>query len=153
MATESPAGIFKNYINGEWVESRSGKAIEDRNPANTDELVGIFPASMSEDVASGCGRRESRATKNGGSRPRRSAPRFFFAPLKFWSSARKSYARDMTREMGKVLAETRGDVQEAIDMTYLMAGEGRRQFGHTAPSELPNKFAMARARRPSAWRG
>ena len=48
----------------------------------------------------------------------------------------------MTREMGKVLAETRGDVQEAIDMTYLMAGEGRRQFGQTTPSELPNKFAM-----------
>ena len=49
----------------------------------------------------------------------------------------------MTREMGKVLAETRGDVQEAIDMTYLMAGEGRRQFGQTTPSELPNKFAMS----------
>ena len=49
----------------------------------------------------------------------------------------------MTREMGKVLAETRGDVQEAIDMTYYMAGEGRRLFGQTTPSELPNKFAMS----------
>jgi aldehyde dehydrogenase (NAD+) len=56
---------------------------------------------------------------------------------------KEEFARDMTREMGKVLAETRGDVQEAIDMTYLMAGEGRRQFGHTTPSELPNKFAMS----------
>src|SRR5207249_2776714 len=51
--------------------------------------------------------------------------------------------KDMTREMGKVLAETRGDVQEAIDMTYYMAGEGRRLFGQTTPSELPNKFAMS----------
>ncbi len=52
-------------------------------------------------------------------------------------------SKDMTREMGKVLAETRGDVQEAIDMTYYMAGEGRRLFGQTTPSELPNKFAMS----------
>ena len=56
---------------------------------------------------------------------------------------RKEDFAQMTREMGKVLAETRGDVQEAIDMTYLMAGEGRRLFGQTTPSELPNKFAMS----------
>src|SRR5207248_4335698 len=56
---------------------------------------------------------------------------------------KEEFARQMTQEMGKVLAETRGDVQEAIDMTYYMAGEGRRQFGQTVPSELPNKFAMS----------
>src|SRR5437762_3822328 len=56
---------------------------------------------------------------------------------------KEEFAKDMTREMGKVLAETRGDVQEAIDMTYYMAGEGRRLFGQTTPSELPNKFAMS----------
>ncbi len=56
---------------------------------------------------------------------------------------KEEFSRDMTREMGKVLAETRGDVQEAIDMTYYMAGEGRRLFGQTTPSELPNKFAMS----------
>src|SRR6266699_1457087 len=56
---------------------------------------------------------------------------------------KEEYAKDMTREMGKVLAEARGDVQEAIDMTYYMAGEGRRLFGQTTPSELPNKFAMS----------
>src|SRR5207247_2171319 len=56
---------------------------------------------------------------------------------------KEEYSKDMTREMGKVLAETRGDVQEAIDMTYYMAGEGRRLFGQTTPSELPNKFAMS----------
>ena len=56
---------------------------------------------------------------------------------------KEEFSKDMTREMGKVLAETRGDVQEAIDMTYYMAGEGRRLFGQTTPSELPNKFAMS----------
>src|SRR5439155_24716256 len=56
---------------------------------------------------------------------------------------KEDYARDMTREMGKILKETRGDVQEAIDTAYYMAGEGRQMFGPTTPSELPNKFAMA----------
>ena len=56
---------------------------------------------------------------------------------------KEDLARDMTREMGKVLAEARGDVQEAIDMTYYIAGEGRRLFGQTTPSELPDKFAMS----------
>src|SRR6185436_1062483 len=59
------------------------------------------------------------------------------------SERKEQYARDMTREMGKVLEETRGDVQEAIDMTYFMAGEGRRQYGQTVPSELRDKFAMS----------
>ena len=56
---------------------------------------------------------------------------------------KEQFARDMTREMGKVIAETRGDVQEAIDEAVYVAGEGRRLFGHTTPSELPNKFAMS----------
>ncbi len=56
---------------------------------------------------------------------------------------KEDFSRDMTREMGKILKETRGDVQEAVDTAYYMAGEGRRMFGPTTPSELPNKFAMA----------
>ncbi|MGB7584397.1 MAG: aldehyde dehydrogenase family protein, partial [Terriglobales bacterium] len=59
------------------------------------------------------------------------------------ADSKEEFARDMTREMGKVLDETRGDVQEATDTAYYMAGEGRRMFGPTTPSELPNKFAMA----------
>src|SRR5207237_7605488 len=56
---------------------------------------------------------------------------------------KEGLAGQMTREMGKVLEEARGDVQEAIDMTFYMAGEGRRLFGQTTPSELENKFAMS----------
>jgi acyl-CoA reductase-like NAD-dependent aldehyde dehydrogenase len=66
-----------------------------------------------------------------------------FAPPRFCIERKEDYAREMTREMGKVLAKARGDVQEAIDTAYYNAGEGRRMFGPTTPSELPNKFAMA----------
>ena len=142
MATASAPKIFRNYINGEWVEARGGKVIEDRNPANTDELVGMFPASGAEDVE-----RAVEAAKAAYNKWRLTpAPKraeILFHAAEILVARKEDYSRDMTREMGKVLAETRGDVQEAIDMTYLMAGEGRRQFGHTTPSELPDKFAMA----------
>ena len=142
MATASAPKIFRNYINGEWVEARGGKVIEDRNPANTDVLVGMFPASGAEDVE-----RAVEAAKAAYNKWRLTpAPKraeILFHAAEILVARKEDYSRDMTREMGKVLAETRGDVQEAIDMTYLMAGEGRRQFGHTTPSELPDKFAMA----------
>ena len=74
---------------------------------------------------------------------RRAAPKLCSVPPKCWLERKEEYSRDMTREMGKVLKETRGDTQEAIDTAYYIAGEGRRLFGPTTPSELPNKFAMA----------
>ncbi|HTW23832.1 MAG TPA: aldehyde dehydrogenase family protein [Candidatus Baltobacteraceae bacterium] len=151
MATAIATRTFKNFINGEWVESRSGKMLENRNPANRDELVGMFPASDREDVAVA-----AEAAKAAFDRWRLTpAPRraeILFHAAEALVRRKEDFARDMTREMGKVLDETRGDVQEAIDMTYLMAGEGRRQFGQTTPSELPNKFAMC-VRAPSGVAG
>ncbi|MGC2333783.1 MAG: aldehyde dehydrogenase family protein [Candidatus Acidiferrales bacterium] len=142
MATAFAPRVFKNFINGEWVESRSGKALEDRNPANRDELVGMFPASSEEDVALAVtAARSAYAKWRLTPAPRRAE--ILFRAAEILVNRKEDFARDMTREMGKVLDETRGDVQEAIDMTYLMAGEGRRQFGQTTPSELPNKFAMS----------
>jgi alpha-ketoglutaric semialdehyde dehydrogenase len=142
MATAFAPRVFKNFINGEWVESRSGKALEDRNPANRDELVGMFPASSEEDVALAVTAARSAYDKwRLTPAPRRAE--ILFRAAEILVERKEDFARDMTREMGKVLDETRGDVQEAIDMTYLMAGEGRRQFGQTTPSELPNKFAMS----------
>ena len=73
--------------------------------------------------------------------PRRAEIVFLAAEM--LAERKEEYSRDMTREMGKVIKETRGDTQEAIDTAYYMAGEGRRLFGPTTPSELPNKFAMA----------
>jgi aldehyde dehydrogenase (NAD+) len=142
MATAFAPRVFKNFINGEWVESRSGKSLENRNPANRDELVGMFPASNQEDVALAVEAARSAYDKwRLTPAPRRAE--ILFRAAEILIGRKEDFARDMTREMGKVLDETRGDVQEAIDMTYLMAGEGRRQFGQTTPSELPNKFAMS----------
>jgi len=141
MATAFAPKVLKNFINGEWVEARGGKAIEDRNPANRDDLVGMLPASTNEDVALAVEAAKS-AYNKWRLTPAPKRAEILFRAAEILVARKEDYARDMTREMGKILPETRGDVQQAIDMTYLMGGEGRRQFGHTTPSELPNKFAM-----------
>jgi aldehyde dehydrogenase (NAD+) len=136
-----PAKVYKNLIGGEWVESRSGQTFENQNPANFKDVVGIFPRSNKEDVNAAV-----EAAKKAFERWRLTpAPRraeIIFRCGQILQERKEDYARDMTREMGKVLKETRGDVQEAIDTAFYMAGEGRRLDGHTVPSELPNKFAM-----------
>ncbi len=137
MATAVAPRIFKNFINGEWVESRSGKAYENRNPANTDELVGMFVSGTEEDNAA------KEAYKKWRLVPAPKRAEIMFRAAELLVQRKDEFSKDMTREMGKVLPEARGDVQEAIDMTYYMAGEGRRLFGQTTPSELPNKFAMS----------
>jgi len=142
MATSVAPRVFKNFINGEWVESRSGKAYENRNPANTDELVGMFVSSTSEDVDAAVDAAKE-AYKKWRLVPAPKRAEILFRAAEILVQRKEEYSKDMTREMGKVMAETRGDVQEAIDMTYYMAGEGRRLFGQTTPSELPNKFAMS----------
>ena len=142
MATSPAPRVYKNFIGGEWVEPKNGKGIENRNPANTSELVGIFPASGAHDVAHAVDAAKE-AFKKWRLTPAPKRAEILYRAAELLIARKEDYSRDMTREMGKVLAETRGDTQEAIDMTYLMAGEGRRQFGQTTPSELPNKFAMS----------
>jgi len=141
MVTTVAPKLYKNYIGGEWVDARGGSAIENRNPANTDDLAGMFPASTAEDVAAAVDA-AAEAYKTWRLVPAPKRAELLFRAAELLVRRKEEFSRDMTREMGKVLAETRGDVQEAIDMTYYMAGEGRRQFGKTTPSELPNKAAM-----------
>ena len=142
MGTAVAPREFKNFINGEWVASASGGTIENRNPANTDELIGVFPASTQADVDNSVtAAREAYKSWRLVPAPKRAE--ILFRAAELLVKRKEEFSRDMTREMGKALAETRGDVQEAIDMTYYMAGEGRRLFGQTTPSELPNKFAMS----------
>jgi acyl-CoA reductase-like NAD-dependent aldehyde dehydrogenase len=142
MATNTVSRIHKNFINGEWVEARQGRTFEDRNPANSAELVGTFPSSTKEDVDDAVNAAKAAFRKwRLFPAPRRAE--ILYRTSETLVKRKEDLARDMTREMGKPLAETRGDVQEAIDMTYYMAGEGRRLFGQTVPSELPNKFAMS----------
>jgi len=134
--------VYRNFIDGEWVESSTGETFENRNPADTRDVVGIFQKSGKEDVNAAV-----EAAKNAFVKwrlvpaPRRAE--IIYLAAEMLAERKEDYARDMTREMGKVLKETRGDVQEAVDTAYYMAGEGRRMFGPTTPSELPNKFAMA----------
>jgi acyl-CoA reductase-like NAD-dependent aldehyde dehydrogenase len=142
MSSTVAPKAYRNFINGEWVEARGGKAYENRNPANTEELIGMFPVSGAEDVeAAVYAAKEAYKTWRLTPAPKRAE--ILFRAAELLVQRKEQYSKDMTREMGKVLAETRGDVQEAIDMTYYMAGEGRRLFGQTTPSELPNKFAMS----------
>src|SRR5579863_1092603 len=134
--------VFKNFIDGEWVESSTGETFENRNPADTRDVVGIFQKSATSDVnAAVDAAKRAFAKWRLVPAPRRAEVVFRAAEILI--ERKEDYSRDMTREMGKVLAETRGDVQEAIDAAYYNAGEGRRLFGPTVPSEMPNKFAMA----------
>src|ERR1700693_294940 len=142
MATAVAPRMFKNFINGEWVESRRRKAYANRKPASTDELTGMFVSSTDEDVNAAVDAAKQ-AYKTWRLVPAPKRAEILFRAAELLVQRKEEFSKDMTREMGKVLAETRGDVQEAIDMTYLMAGEGLRLYGQTTPSELANKFAMS----------
>jgi acyl-CoA reductase-like NAD-dependent aldehyde dehydrogenase len=142
MGTATRTKVYKNFIDGEWVEASTGQTFENCNPADTRDVIGIFQRSGKADVDAAVG-----AAKQAFAKwrlipaPRRAE--IIYRAAEMLMERKEDYARDMTREMGKVLKETRGDVQEAVDTAYYMAGEGRRMFGPTTPSELPNKFAMA----------
>jgi aldehyde dehydrogenase (NAD+) len=136
------SSTFHNFIDGHWKPSVSGGVFENRNPANRDDLIGLFPDSTTGEaemaIAAARGAYESWRLV-----PAPKRAEFLFRAAQLLVDRKESFARDMTREMGKVLDETRGDVQEAIDMTYYIAGEGRRLYGQTVPSELPDKYAMS----------
>jgi alpha-ketoglutaric semialdehyde dehydrogenase len=142
VGASASARTWGNYIGGAWVPAASGRTFENRNPADRDDLVGAFADSSREDVERAvAAAREAFARWRAVPAPRRGE--ILYRAAEILVRRKEELSRDMTREMGKVLAEARGDVQEAIDMTYYMAGEGRRQFGQTTPSELQNKFQMS----------
>jgi aldehyde dehydrogenase (NAD+) len=133
---------YHNLIDGAWVPSVSGDLFEDRNPANSDEVVGVFQKSTAADVADAIDAARL-AYERWRLVPAPKRAELLFRAAQLIAERKEALARDMTREMGKVLDETRGDVQEAIDMTFFMAGEGRRQYGQTVPAEMRDKFAMS----------
>jgi acyl-CoA reductase-like NAD-dependent aldehyde dehydrogenase len=142
MPTTLSATTFNNFIDGKWSPASSGETFENRNPANTSDLIGLFQHSRRQDVEAALAA-ASRAFEEWRLVPAPRRAELLFKAAQLLVERKEQFARDMTREMGKVLNETRGDVQEAIDMTFYMAGEGRRMFGQTVPSELRNKFAMS----------
>lgn len=134
---------FKNFINGEWKDSKNGKFTENRNPANwNDDLIGYFPASTTEDVEDAVkAAREAFKKWRLVPAPKRGDVLKVVGDIML--KRKDEIAFEMTREMGKVFAETKGDTQEGIDTAYYAASEGRRLFGLNAPSELPNKMNLS----------
>lgn len=136
------ADPFLNLIDGRWVPARSGKTTDNRNPADSDDLIGTFPDSDAKDVDAAVAAAR-RAFEEWRLVPAPRRAEIVLRAARILEEDKEDLARLMTREMGKVLPETRGDVQEAIDCGILAAGEGRRLHGDTTPSELPNKMAMS----------
>ncbi len=136
---------YKLFINGEWVESSAGETFDDINPA-TLEIIGKPHKASEEDVKSAVDSAQD-AFDSWSSTPAPQRAKILFRAARLLEERKEELSRLLTVEMGKVLKEARGDVQEAIDITYYAAGEGRRLFGETTPSELPEKFCMT-LRRP-----
>jgi len=136
------ADQFKNHIDGKWLAAKSGKNFENRNPADRNDLIGVFPASGAADVDSAVPAAK-KAFSSWRLMPAPKRGEILYRVGELLRKYKEDLARVETREMGKVLKETRGDVQEGIDCAFYVAGEGRRLFGETTPAELPNKFAMS----------
>ena len=140
-ARQTDIPTFHHYIAGEWCDSTSGGTFESRNPANG-AVIGRFQQGTKADVAMAVSAAwAARPMWQRTPAPKRGEILYRFAQL--MADHKERLAQAMTREMGKVIAEARGDVQEGIDIAFLMAGEGRRMHGDTVPSELPDKWAMS----------
>jgi acyl-CoA reductase-like NAD-dependent aldehyde dehydrogenase len=133
--------LFRNYVGGKWVESVSGETFDRKNPA-TGELVATYTKSMPADVETAVAAAK-KAFQSWRLYPAPKRGEILYKVANLLVERKEQFAREMTEEMGKVISEARGDVQEAIDMTFYMAGEGRRMYGQTTPSELQNKFNMS----------
>ncbi|MBU4222379.1 MAG: aldehyde dehydrogenase family protein [Euryarchaeota archaeon] len=136
---------YKLFINGEWVDSGTGETFDDVNPATLETIAKLQKAST-DDVSRAVESAEV-AFDSWSSTPAPLRGKILFRAAQMLEERKEELSRLMTQEMGKILKEARGDVQEAIDMTWYAAGEGRRLLGETTPSELPDKFCMT-VRRP-----
>lgn len=134
-------GNFKLYINGKWVESGSGETFPSDNPAKPSQILGTFQKATKDDVNAAV-EAADKAFQKWSATPAPKRGLILLKAAQLLRESKEEIARQMTMEMGKVLAETRGDVQESIDLTEYMAGEGRRLFGYTTPSEFRKKLAM-----------
>jgi len=131
-------GAYRNLVDGEWIDSAARSVFENHSPADRSEIVGTFQDSGPSDVDAALDA-ASRAFPRWRMVPAPKRAEYLFRMGEILIRRKEDYARDMAREMGKPLREARGDVQEAIDVCYYIAGEGRRLCGWTTPSELPNK--------------
>ena len=138
-ATETTT-LCRNYINGRWVESRSPKVVERRNPSNTDEVIARIPLSTREEA------KQAIVAAKTAFPPWRETPapargNILFKATRLMQDQKEELARLLTREEGKALKDALGEVQRSINILEFMAGEGRRLTGETLPSELPKNFS------------
>ena len=133
---------FKNYINGKWIDSISGETFLNINPANKNDIIGSFPSSGKADVDLAAAAAKN-AFKSWKLLPAPKRGDIIRKAGDIFNRRKEELAKIMTREMGKPVFETKGDIQEAIDTAYYSATETRRLFGNTAPSEMPNKMNLS----------
>lgn len=131
---------YRNFINGEWVESASSKSVNNINPANTDDLIGTVKQATREEARRAV---ESAAASFSSWRatPAPSRGRIVARAARLLEEHKEELARILTREEGKTLAESRGELQRSINVAEFCAGESRRLNGETIQSELPSNFA------------
>src|SRR5580693_8539019 len=140
MATAtSTATLCRNYVNGKWVESRSTKIVERQNPANTDEVVARIPLSTREEMKQAIAAAKE-AFPSWRETPAPNRGKILFKAVRIMEEKKEELARLLTREEGKTLKDSMGEVQRAINITEFMAGEARRLNGETLTSELPKNF-------------
>ncbi|MCA1832464.1 MAG: aldehyde dehydrogenase family protein, partial [Actinobacteria bacterium] len=135
------ASDYKLLIGGEWATSCSGRTFEDRNPADRDDLVGVFARADADDVDDAVNAAKA-AYPAWMEMPAPQRADYVYRVGILLEQQKELLAVDMAREMGKTMKECRADIQEGIDFAVYMAGEGRRMYGVTTKSELPNKFSM-----------
>jgi len=141
---------YKNFIDGKFTESKSGRKFENHNPANWDEIVGVFPKSNAEDINIAV-EAAKKAYRKWRSVPWPKRSEIMRRAAEIMIEKKEELAKLMTREMGKVIKETRGDFQEGIDTALYASIEGRKFFGYTVPSELQNKSCMTRRDPLGVW--
>ena len=131
--------VFRNYIAGEWVESQSKRTFKNINPANTDEVVGLFQDSDGEDMRAAC-EAAARAGESWAALPAPRRGEYLFQAAEILESRLDQLGAEMTREEGKTLPESKGEVKRAINIFRYFGGEGARQFSYQIPSERENVF-------------
>ncbi len=132
---------YQNFIGGAWRDSRSGETFVSTNPAHTSEVIGYYQKSTAADIEDAI-EATSKAQRGWAATPAPERGEIILRAAAILERRKEELAALMTREMGKIIRETRGDVQVAIDVAKFIAGEGRRAEGETVPSALPNKFCM-----------
>lgn len=142
--TANSSGVtkFRNFVAGQWLETGTEGSFLNVNPADSNDIIGEFPSAGKKELEDAIAA-ASEAYQEWRLVPAPRRAQIIHRAGDIMASKKEELAQLMTREMGKVLSETRGDVQEGIDTAYYAAGEGRRLFGDTVPCELPNKFGMS----------